>query len=232
MTESGRATRTRVFERLATLWETDRSLSVLAGLLAVVIFAIAPFAEHAATGGPLVDFGFVLILLSGIATVARTRAWFRLLGVLALATFSVRVIAALLPHELALVARPAISLAYCALLAIVVGERILRIGPVTVHRVFGAVAVYLLFGMAWAQAYEIVGRLVPGSFAIPPGSQAHELGQLLYFSFATLTTVGYGDVTALHPAARSLALLEALVGQLFPAILIARLVGLSLQRVE
>jgi hypothetical protein len=232
VTHAGSSIRRGFVDRFATLWETDRSLTVLAGLLAVVIFAVAPFVDHATGGGLIFEAGFVLILLSGIAAVARTRAWFRLLGVLAVATFLVRLTATFLPHDLALIARPAISLAYCALLSLVVAERVFRVGPVTVHRVLGSVAVYLLFGMIWAQAYEIVVRLVPGSFAISPDSQVHEVGQVLYFSFATLTTVGYGDVTALHPVARSLALLEALVGQLFPAILIARLVGLSLQRVE
>jgi uncharacterized membrane protein len=68
----------------------------------------------------------------------------------------------------------------------------------------------------------------PGAFNFPAVSDEGTLmSKLVYFSFTTLTTVGYGDVTAVNTAARSLALLEALTGQLFPAILIARLVSLE-----
>ena len=98
----------------------------------------------------------------------------------------------------------------------------------TLHRVQGAVAAYLLLGLVWGYAYQLVAALAPGAFAnaVATPGQDHNL---IYFSFVTLTTVGYGDVTPVHPAARSLALMEALTGQLYPAILLARLVTLYTQ---
>src|SRR5262249_22164415 len=134
--------------------------------------------------------------------------------------------------------RPSLDLAesavtFIALLAMaaLVLVQVFRPGPMTVHRVQGSVAVYMLLGVAWAAAYEVVFKLRPDAFRFP---DAHgDRLMLIYYSFVTLTTVGYGDITPVLPVARSLAMVEALVGQLFPAILIARLVSLELAaRVE
>jgi voltage-gated potassium channel Kch len=87
-----------------------------------------------------------------------------------------------------------------------------------------------LFSMVVAatavRPYELVGLMAPGAFSFADlGGPARP--DFAYFSFVTLTTVGYGDVTPVHPVARSLALVEALTGQLYPAILLARLVSLA-----
>jgi voltage-gated potassium channel Kch len=107
---------------------------------------------------------------------------------------------------------------------------VLKKGPITLHRVQGAVAVYLLFGLIWAFAYDLVILHAPQAFHADELTIQHAplTPTLIYFSFTTLTTVGYGDITPIHPIARSLAMLEAFVGQLFPAILIARLVAMEL----
>jgi hypothetical protein len=105
-------------------------------------------------------------------------------------------------------------------------------GRVTRHRVQGAVALYLIIGLMFAHLYGLLDALVPGAFAnVPSGLSVHAVfyrEHLLYFSFETLTTTGYGDIVPLHRVARSLATLEAVIGQLFPATLLARLVSLEL----
>ncbi len=97
----------------------------------------------------------------------------------------------------------------------------------------GAVAVYLLIGMVWSVVYHLVALRIPGAFNIQ-GTNATGNGeslqsQLFYFSFVTLTWIGYGDIGAVYPIVRMLVILEGVVGQLFPAILIARLVSLHVQ---
>jgi voltage-gated potassium channel Kch len=106
-----------------------------------------------------------------------------------------------------------------------------RDGPVTWSRIQGGVSAYLLLGLVWASAYQLIEQLHPGSFrfASRPENVEQLSGKLVYFSFTTLTTVGFGDVVAVHPFARSLAIAEALVGQLFPAILIGALVAMAMQ---
>jgi len=83
--------------------------------------------------------------------------------------------------------------------------------------------------MIWANLYSIIELLHSGSFQLVESfSSPQDLKlNMIYFSFTTLTTLGYGDITPLSPYARSFANLEALIGQLYPAILLARLVSLQ-----
>jgi len=91
------------------------------------------------------------------------------------------------------------------LFALIVMARVFRDGPVTYHRIEGAIAVYLLLGFSWAGAYELVALRHPGAFAGPIGSGDAVVQSWVYFSYATLSTVGYGDIVPVHPVARSLA---------------------------
>jgi hypothetical protein len=106
-------------------------------------------------------------------------------------------------------------------------------GPVSVHRVMGGVAGYLLIGVTWAFGYKLLLEMIPDAihFQTPlaAGVSTGEPSRLIYFSFETLTTVSYGDAYPVHRVARSLSTAEALIGQLYPAILIATLVGMALQ---
>jgi hypothetical protein len=104
----------------------------------------------------------------------------------------------------------------------------LRAPWVNVEVLCASVAAYLMIALLWAFAYALVARLVPGSFAFsgPASDRPMERFEPLYFSFCTLTTVGYGDISPASRPARLLAVLEATIGILYPAVLIARLVAL------
>jgi hypothetical protein len=103
-------------------------------------------------------------------------------------------------------------------------------GRVTSHRIQEAVAIYLQTGLIFAQCYLIILTVVPNAFSLPAlPSPLSNLRRLLYFSFVTLTSTGYGDIAPVLLLARSLANVEAIVGQLFPATLLARLVTLELE---
>jgi ion channel len=108
----------------------------------------------------------------------------------------------------------------------------LRARTVTGDTIAGAACAYALTAVTWANLYEILELLRPGSFQIPPSWLLQPSGDpsfaLQYFSFITLTTVGYGDILPLNPRAGGLCIAEAVVGQLFVAIMIARLVALQL----
>lgn len=105
-----------------------------------------------------------------------------------------------------------------------------RGGPVTWGRIQGGVCAYLLLGMAWASAFQVVEQFHAGSFRFvtAPVDLDQLISKLTYFSFCTLTTVG-GEVTPLSPVARSFTVAEAMAGQLFPAILIGALVAMAMQ---
>jgi hypothetical protein len=106
-----------------------------------------------------------------------------------------------------------------------------RKGAVTWSRIQRGISAYLLLGLVWGSAFQLTEQLHPGSFHFisPPVDVEQLSAKLIYFSFATLTTVGFGDVTPINPFARSLAIAEAVVGQLFPAILIGALVAMAMQ---
>jgi voltage-gated potassium channel len=105
-----------------------------------------------------------------------------------------------------------------------------RIQPETIYQ---AACVYLVLGVIFALVYASVNQIDSGAFnpvvaagTAEAGATGAGLAKWVYFSFITLTTVGYGDITPIAPAARSLVILEALIGQFFVAVLVARLVGL------
>jgi hypothetical protein len=124
-----------------------------------------------------------------------------------------------------------LSLIFLGILLAVVIAQVFREGQVTRHRIRGAIVIYLLLGVLWAYTYQVAALTIPEAFRLPEGLVASDSDalrrELTYFSFVTLTTTGYGDITAVHPVARTLAMLEALVGQLYPAIVLAWLVSLA-----
>jgi hypothetical protein len=99
---------------------------------------------------------------------------------------------------------------------------------VTSEVIYGALCVYLLLGYIWGMFYFGLETYQPGSIQMNPGSSPTEglASHCIYFSYITLTTLGYGDFSPLSAGARALAMVEALVGQLFLAVLVARLVGM------
>jgi ion channel len=108
---------------------------------------------------------------------------------------------------------------------------------VTVDTLSAALCAYLLIGLIWAVLYTIMEVLSPGSFTLPPRqpSAAHEdmllhsqFSRFIYYSFVTLTSTGFGDITPVGDSARSLSILEAIIGQFYVAVLISRLVGLHI----
>ena len=110
---------------------------------------------------------------------------------------------------------------------------VLRGGDVTANKLYAVCCVYLLAGIAWAFLFALTEAIAPGSFELPPTtSQQTPLNPLIYFSMATLTTLGYGDITPLSGFARSVASLEALFGQAYLAVLVARLVGLRASKTD
>jgi hypothetical protein len=110
------------------------------------------------------------------------------------------------------------------------GYAALAPGVVTVHRVLGAIALYLNIGLMFGTIYALIWYFIPNSFTnIPGGPRWRADGTIVYFSFVTLTSTGFGDVTPVHPIARTLTNVEAIIGQLFPATLLARLISLELR---
>jgi hypothetical protein len=218
----------KVWDSLLRFWETDRGLSAFLFCLVVVIFLMPALSSTVQIWHYGRDIFFVLVLLAGV--VVSTEHWWTMLlaALLVIGALAIRWAYLLAPSTGLAIWNEAGMLITLGMFALVILRRVFRQGPVTQHRIEGAVAAYLLFGLVWATAYKLVSLQVPDAFAgaWPRSSELDE--GWVYYSFVTLTTMGYGDITPVAPLARSLAILEALTGQLYPAILLGRLVSLQL----
>ncbi len=121
---------------------------------------------------------------------------------------------------------------FFAFAAVSLLRAVVRATDVTGDTIAAALCAYLLLGVLWGFAYAAIELVSPGAFHLPGNvpRDGSALRDFLYFSFVTLTTLGYGDVTPLKPAARIVAALEAVVGQFYVAVLVARLVGIHASR--
>jgi ABC-type Fe3+-siderophore transport system permease subunit len=114
-------------------------------------------------------------------------------------------------------------------LGIVVTQAVFRRGRVTYNRIIGAILLYLLIAVAFATLFAFVGLANPGAIkGITFDDDRSLASALFYMSFVTLTSTGYGDIIPVHPLARSICNIESVIGQLYPATLLARLVTLEL----
>ncbi len=139
------------------------------------------------------------------------------------------------------VARNILSILFFSFIAGTILSYALRAEKVDFDKISAALCAYLLLGLVWALVYFLLEFLQPGTFlaggqaiakAGQDGSRASGLGKAVYFSFTTLTTLGYGDITGASQTARSLSVLEALIGQIYLVVLVARLVGLEIAHSE
>jgi ion channel len=221
----GALERRRLPAALARFWADDKGLSVFSGLLFLVTFVVPPLVPSGRGRGLVADIAYALLLLSGAQALGGRVLGRAVLMPIAVVTIGIDFASRALPIGQGMVQGTRL-LSLCLLLALVLAQT-LRAGPVNFHRLQGAVAAYLLLGVIWAHAYSLTALLRPAAFSGAVGSAADGPRAWLYYSFVTLTTVGYGDVLPVHPAARSLAMLEAVTGPLYLAILVARLVSLT-----
>ncbi|MGO9613060.1 MAG: potassium channel family protein [Dissulfurispiraceae bacterium] len=219
-----------MFRNFRRFWSKENSLSALLVGLIVKLFVLLPMTGGGEIVGLIVDLVFSLILIAGLNSMARHKAVRVFFSVFVVLGFVSRYTSILFDlHFLAGFNAVFSDLALIGILVVTL-QMVYRDGPVTAHRVRGAIAAYLLISFVFAKAYALINYLVPGAFTISPALtefRAENEPSFYYFSVVTLTTVGFGDITPVAPLARSLVMVEALIGQLYPAILLARLVSLS-----
>src|SRR6266852_1335523 len=179
---------------LPGFWSHDRGLSFfLAFLVLMTIFV--PMVGLSRPGRVAVDLTFALMLVSGAIATIRQRILMYLIIALTILEFTADLIVEFNPSLIHWDWDTALKVSGMAILVVMTLKQTFRPGPVSVHRVMGAVAAYLLIGVTWAFGYKLLLQEVPDAIhcqspfvGIPTGVPA----RLIYFSFATLTTVGYG----------------------------------------
>jgi len=223
--------RTTLFHiKRGEFWSGDLGLTLITISLCILVFIITPMREAGVSGRLLVDLLMMVLMVFAALAVKQNRLDTILVVALILVTAVLLGAARLYPtpllHQLGSIFSTLILLLYVRIVLLVM----FRGGPITWSRIQGGVSAYLLIGMAWASAFQVIEQSRPGSFhfVTAPRDLDQLISKLTYYSFCTLTTVG-GEVAPVSPIARSLTVAEAAVGQLFPAILIGALVAMAAQ---
>ena len=213
-------------------WE-DPLLTGLTILLLVMMFVVAPLQALGVFAFQICELLLAVMLVAGVFVISGSRtAVTAMVGALAMIVTGA-VLRIRSPSILDLNLFAGAWLIVGMTLAWTVARSIFAPGRVTYHRVVGAVLLYLTVAIIFAAFYTFVGTLQPKAFAGLTVEDSPRLAtQLIYFSFATLTTTGYGDIAPVAPVARALCNLEAIFGQLYPATLLARLVTLEIAHRE
>lgn len=222
-----------IFSRFYNRFRKKR-FTFLATSILLLLLAY-PYLEHNLTGQLLMTVITIMVMMSLVVAASDERhsSIFIALG-LAVPWF-VTLLTDRIPHfepeHSVLVSK---EIAFAALLFLYTTFRIfmhlLRSREITSEILFAAVCVYLLIGLSWASIYIFLEVMKPGSFIDTAGSMINSPPRFLFFSYVTLTTVGYGTLAPATDQARSICMIEAIVGQLYVAIMVARLVGLHISK--
>jgi voltage-gated potassium channel len=203
-------------------------------VLIAVAEALRGEAAFAELPHPVQSFAFCLLLVAGVGAVETTRQRLLIALSLSLPVVGLGVLSHLTHDPAWEFGSYLFSAAFLLYVIGVILRRIFRTTTITIDTVFASLCVYLLLAIVWALAYSVSAMLVPEPFVFTlDPAQTPDMriargnpGVVAYFSFATLTTLGYGDIVPTASLTRTLAALEAVVGQLYLTVLVARLVGL------
>lgn len=206
-----------------------RYLYLLISLLVLLLVSSFFIDENASAS---IDFLLTAVLLAGVYSISHSKKLFIISIVLAAPILVLRWSAHLFINETATL----IGLIFAVLFFVFNTGTILRdlvtTPRVTTDTILGAISAYILIGLSWGMAYMAIEFVHPGSFTTAAGvisETTYDFAQLVYYSFVCLTTLGFGDINPLYPPVRVLSYLEAVTGQIYLTVLVARFVGLHLQ---
>jgi len=195
----------------------------------VSLFVLRPFLEGYVRVKLLMDIFITFLMISGAYAVSQKRTTFVIALILAIPAVLIQWSSYMLSLSFLEVLARFFSSMFFAYIAVVILNYLFREKKVTADVIYGAICVYLLIGLVWGAGYSFLEIYHPASFELGKFSDA-DLTQFIYFSYVTMTTLGYGDITPLSSPAQFLSVLEAMTGQLYLAIIIARLVGMHISQ--
>ena len=208
-------------------------------LLAQILLAvISPAAAKLIDSALVVDIALTLVLAAAIYVVSNTRKHF-LIGMALMVPSVILIWVSKIMHSGTIeIVAYLISLTFFCYVVYQILSDIFNVRLVTFDVIAGGISVYFFIGNIWGLLYAIIARFDSNAFRIPEITQEYlgdsigDVGASMYFSFVTLTTLGYGDITPVNAIARALAYLEAAIGQVYLTVLIASLVGMHISKTE
>jgi len=218
-------------KRIHHLWTTDVGLTGV--LVFLLLFLVASYLLDQYHFAKILSLLFLSLFLISAALSVSDRPIARLVyGGLALVALGFIWVDYLFPGFGLRTWRVLVDVLTAGFLIVLLLHHVFSEGSITYHRICGAIAVYLLLAWLWSEFYILIFLLNPEAIRLPPevASGPFEVIQstMYYFSVVTLTTLGYGDIVPVSHSARLAAMLEALFGQLYPAIMLAWLVSMEI----
>lgn len=196
-----------------------------------VYLVIGPFLEQAPFAASILSGFLTIALISAMAALGESRIIVVIASSLLAAAVSLLWLQTLGVITSGLNGAALALACFFALLVYAFGRLLLQIRKVTGNVICAALCLYLMLGMLWGALFAVLESLVPGSFsgALLEGADSHNefFHHLQYFSFVTLSTLGYGDITPMTRGAAALCQTEAILGQFLTVVIVARLVGIQ-----
>jgi len=201
----------------------QRCFSLFLALLALLV--VMPYVVETARGRVLIGLLNIIILVTAVTAVERSKKTFVIAMILGLPTLCFQILALQsgLPGQFAL--SWSFGAAFYAFTIAHLLHYVLRRDLMTADKLYGAVAAYVMIAIFWAYLYGVMQYFYPGAFAYHGTTKTLDMAELIFYSFTVLTTAGFGDVTAQLIQPRFATILEAVTGVMYVAILIARLTG-------
>lgn len=208
--------------RLAKLLQ-QRCFLLFLAILALMV--ALPFLSGTLQGRLIANLCNLIVLVTAVAAVGRSMLSFVIALLLALAVLAFQLLALKFGEPGYFALTWGFGAAFYAFTLVHLLYYVLRKDWLTADKLYGAVAAYMMIAILWAYLYGVLGYFYPGAYAFGGTPKTLDMGELIYFSFTTLSTAGFGDITPLVIQSRFLAILEQVMGVMYVAILIARLTG-------
>lgn len=214
------------FDRLLEKSWDNRFLFVLVSLLSFLI--LSPLFKDFIGLRNLLDIFLTIIFISSIYAVSQQKKYLIIATLLVLPLLLATWINHFIESPALSLARTFSGILFFAFMVMTIISYIFKQNRVTLNVINASVVVYLLMALMWALLFILVETLHPGSFSMVGNPIQESRFHFFYYSFVTITTLGYGDITPATEIARSLAVLEAVLGQIYLVVLVARLVGIHI----
>ena len=218
----------KTFENYIEEFENARFLILL--ILIISMLVLTPFLDEFVSTKIVMDVFLTAIFIFIICTIQLKRSQAIIASILVLPLIITTWSTYFIEHTGISLLTKIFGALFFAYAAINISRIISKSEKVSKETIFAAIVAYLLIALMWAFLYMILELVSPGSFSFPDQESWGETMQFEYFSFVTITTLGYGDITPLTDKASALAMIEALVGQIYLVVLVAWLVGMHVSR--
>jgi hypothetical protein len=202
-------------------------------LISLILFCLSyPILIEHKFGEIIIGVFFNIIFFSSIYAIGKNRRYFILALILTFIAISSKWLSYLWGFYALVLTNDIVDIICFAIIAGIILSQVLKDREITLNEIYGAICVYLLIGLALAFAYSAIDYFHPGAFFIPKhGLDVYQkLPYLIYFSFITLTSTGYGDIYPVNLFAMSCSYIETIIGQVYLVVLIGWLVGIFVMR--